>query len=223
MRERHGARNVPVAAAKAPNAPGRNPVSSRWARSTAQFQPVARSGMSRALVTITTTSWIAMVAMAVVRVPRRHSAKPTRITNTTSATLCSKRRSRSASHNVPEIRPTNTMTANAPSVNGNVANTARSRLGTTRQPAGDAIDQEYPAGSVIAVPRLAELRMALEHWYDPRRAESWDAVGLVCGDPDDHIDHVLLAVDAVPATVAEAMRVDAQLLVSHHPLLLTPA
>ena len=64
--------------------------------------------------------------------------------------------------------------------------------------------------------------MVLEQWYDPRRAESWDAVGLVCGDPDDNVDHVLLAVDAVPATVAEAMRVGAELLVSHHPLLLTP-
>ena len=62
----------------------------------------------------------------------------------------------------------------------------------------------------------------LEQWYDPRRAESWDAVGLVCGDPDDNIDHVLLAVDALPATVAEAMRVGAELLVSHHPLLLAP-
>jgi dinuclear metal center YbgI/SA1388 family protein len=72
------------------------------------------------------------------------------------------------------------------------------------------------------VARLAELRIVLEQWYDPRRAESWDAVGLVCGDPDDNIDHVLLAVDAVPATVAEAMRVGAELLVSHHPLLLAP-
>jgi dinuclear metal center YbgI/SA1388 family protein len=73
----------------------------------------------------------------------------------------------------------------------------------------------------MAVPRLAELRTALEEWYDPRRAESWDAVGLVCGDPNDDVDHVLLAVDAVPATVAEAMSVGAQLLITHHPLLLT--
>ena len=40
--------------------------------------------------------------------------------------------------------------------------------------------------------------MVLEQWYDPRRAESWDAVGLVCGDPDDNVGHVLLAVDAQP-------------------------
>ena len=56
MRERQGARSVTVAAAKAPNAPGRKPVSSRWARSTAQFQPVARNGMNRTLVRSTTTS-----------------------------------------------------------------------------------------------------------------------------------------------------------------------
>jgi dinuclear metal center YbgI/SA1388 family protein len=73
----------------------------------------------------------------------------------------------------------------------------------------------------MAVPRLAELRTVLEQWYDPRRAETWDAVGLVCGDPDDQVEQVLLAVDAVPATVAEATRIGAQLLVTHHPLLLS--
>ena len=45
----------------------------------------------------------------------------------------------------------------------------------------------------------------LDGWFDPRWAEPWDAVGLVCGDPDEQVDRVLLAVDAVPATVAEAL------------------
>ncbi len=61
----------------------------------------------------------------------------------------------------------------------------------------------------------------MREWYDPAWAESWDAVGLVCGDPDEPVERVLLAVDAVPATVAEAARVGAQLLITHHPLLLT--
>lgn len=69
--------------------------------------------------------------------------------------------------------------------------------------------------------RLGELQAVLDRWFDPRTAESWDAVGLVCGDPDERVDRVLLAVDAVPATVDETIETGAQLLVTHHPLLLT--
>ncbi len=68
---------------------------------------------------------------------------------------------------------------------------------------------------------LADLRGVLDAWFDPRWAEPWDAVGLVCGDPDVGVTRVLLAVDAVPATVAEAVETGAQLLFTHHPLLLT--
>jgi len=71
------------------------------------------------------------------------------------------------------------------------------------------------------VPVLAELIAALDGWFDPRWAEPWDAVGLVCGDPDEPVERVLLAVDAVPATVGEAVEVGAGLLLTHHPLLLT--
>jgi dinuclear metal center YbgI/SA1388 family protein len=71
------------------------------------------------------------------------------------------------------------------------------------------------------MPAVAELLAALEEWFDPRSAEPWDAVGLVCGDPDEPVERVLLAVDAVPATVGEALDLGAGLLVTHHPLLLT--
>jgi dinuclear metal center YbgI/SA1388 family protein len=71
------------------------------------------------------------------------------------------------------------------------------------------------------MPRLAELMAVLDGWFDPRWAESWDAVGLVCGDPDEPVERVLLAVDPVPATVEEALSGSAQLLLTHHPLLLS--
>jgi dinuclear metal center YbgI/SA1388 family protein len=61
----------------------------------------------------------------------------------------------------------------------------------------------------------------MDGWYDPRWAESWDAVGLVCGDPAEDVDTILLAVDPVPATVDETLAAPAQLLITHHPLLLT--
>ena len=67
---------------------------------------------------------------------------------------------------------------------------------------------------------LSEIIAALEDAYPPGLAESWDAVGLVCGDPAEDVDRVLLCVDPVAATVAEAAELGAQLIVAHHPLLL---
>ena len=72
-----------------------------------------------------------------------------------------------------------------------------------------------------AVPRLSELIDALDGWYPPASAEAWDAVGLSCGDPAAEVARVLLAVDCVPVTVAEAIGCDAGMLLTHHPLLLS--
>jgi dinuclear metal center YbgI/SA1388 family protein len=69
--------------------------------------------------------------------------------------------------------------------------------------------------------RLADVTALLDGWYDPSRAEDWDAVGLVCGDPAQVVHKVLLAVDPAPAVVAEALAWGADLVVCHHPLLLT--
>ncbi len=69
--------------------------------------------------------------------------------------------------------------------------------------------------------RLADVTRLLDGWYDPRWAESWDAVGLVCGDPDQPVGKVLFAVDPAPSVVAEALEWGADLVVAHHPLLLT--
>jgi dinuclear metal center YbgI/SA1388 family protein len=72
----------------------------------------------------------------------------------------------------------------------------------------------------MAVP-LREVVAALDARYDPALAEPWDAVGLVCGDPEEPVRRVLFAVDPVAAVVEEAIEVGADLLVTHHPLLLT--
>ena len=68
---------------------------------------------------------------------------------------------------------------------------------------------------------LREVLAALDARYDPALAESWDAVGLVCGDPDEPVERVLFAVDPATAVVDEVLRTGSQLLVTHHPLLLT--
>lgn len=68
--------------------------------------------------------------------------------------------------------------------------------------------------------KLADLIEVLDAAYPPELAESWDSVGLVCGDPDDTLTRVLFAVDATAEVVAEAIDWRAQALVVHHPLLL---
>jgi dinuclear metal center YbgI/SA1388 family protein len=73
------------------------------------------------------------------------------------------------------------------------------------------VTRETALGEVIAV---------LEEAYPPRLAESWDSVGLVCGDPEEPVARVLFAVDATGEVVDEAIAWGAQALVVHHPLLL---
>ncbi len=73
-----------------------------------------------------------------------------------------------------------------------------------------------------APPTLGQIVEILERRYEPRWAESWDAVGLTCGDPDNPVERVVFAVDPVAATVEETIDVGAELLVTHHPLFLRP-
>ena len=68
--------------------------------------------------------------------------------------------------------------------------------------------------------QLAELLDTTERLWPHEGAESWDAVGLVSGDPAATVSRVLLAVDAVGETVDEALEVGADVLIAHHPLLL---
>ncbi|GAA3169753.1 Nif3-like dinuclear metal center hexameric protein [Streptomyces virens] len=70
------------------------------------------------------------------------------------------------------------------------------------------------------MPRLSEVIAALDELWPAERAESWDAVGTVVGDPDQEVTRVLFAVDPVQEIVDEAVELDADLLVTHHPLYL---
>ncbi|OMC19014.1 Nif3-like dinuclear metal center hexameric protein [Mycobacterium sp. SP-6446] len=66
--------------------------------------------------------------------------------------------------------------------------------------------------------RLADVIEVLDEAYPPRLAQPWDSVGLVCGDPDEALGSVTVAVDATREVVDEVP--DAGLLLAHHPLLL---
>ncbi len=67
---------------------------------------------------------------------------------------------------------------------------------------------------------VGDVVAAMQRRYPTSWAEQWDAVGLVCGDPAAAVQRVLLAVDPAPAVVDEAIDWGADLLLTHHPLLL---
>lgn len=69
---------------------------------------------------------------------------------------------------------------------------------------------------------MADIVRLLDRRYPPGTAEPWDAVGTVCGDPAQPVRKVLFAVDPTADVVAEAIEWGADLLVTHHPLLLRP-
>ena len=72
------------------------------------------------------------------------------------------------------------------------------------------------------MPRLGDVVDLLHGWFPPATADSWDAVGLVSGDPDVDVRKVMFAVDPTLEVAREAVAWGADLLVVHHPLFLTP-
>ncbi|WP_049580122.1 Nif3-like dinuclear metal center hexameric protein [Streptomyces sp. SBT349] len=70
------------------------------------------------------------------------------------------------------------------------------------------------------MPLLSDVITALDTLWPRERAEDWDAVGPVCGDPDAEVNGVLFAVDPVREIAEEAVALGVSLLVTHHPLYL---
>jgi len=70
------------------------------------------------------------------------------------------------------------------------------------------------------VTTLAELTAVCNEWWPAESAESWDAVGLVTGDPAATVTKALLVVDVVRETVDEAISQGVDVIIAHHPLLL---
>lgn len=75
----------------------------------------------------------------------------------------------------------------------------------------------------LATPTLADVVDAFHTLFPPQLAAGWDASGLVAGRAAAPVRTVLFAVDALAATAEEAVAEGAQLLITHHPLLLRGA
>lgn len=69
-------------------------------------------------------------------------------------------------------------------------------------------------------PTLREVIAVLEAAYPPATAQSWDQVGLVTGDPEQPVRRIHLALDPTLAVIEESRAAGADLLLTHHPLLM---
>ncbi|MGV9672019.1 Nif3-like dinuclear metal center hexameric protein [Gordonia sp. NPDC003504] len=76
-----------------------------------------------------------------------------------------------------------------------------------------AIHEDVPVtvGAVVEV---------LEAAYPPHLAETWDAVGLVCGDRAESAGRILVCVDVTDDVVDAAVAGGYDMILAHHPLLL---
>ena len=70
--------------------------------------------------------------------------------------------------------------------------------------------------------RLADIIGLLNRLFPPDLAEDWDNVGLQVGDPKAIINTILVCLDAEKIALDEALHHDAQLIISHHPLIFKP-
>lgn len=68
-------------------------------------------------------------------------------------------------------------------------------------------------------PTIAGITSALEAWAPPGSAQEYDNVGLQVGDASRSVETGLLALDATPEVLEEAKRINADLIITHHPLL----
>jgi dinuclear metal center YbgI/SA1388 family protein len=69
---------------------------------------------------------------------------------------------------------------------------------------------------------IGEVDAALHEWAPTCLAESWDNTGLLLGDPLASVANVMTCLTITPPVVVEAIRRDASLIVSHHPLPFRP-
>jgi dinuclear metal center YbgI/SA1388 family protein len=80
----------------------------------------------------------------------------------------------------------------------------------------------HDAGNTDAsgAPTLGAVLLAVEELWPESLAEEWDEVGLVAGHPAAGVSRILFAVDPTLEVIEEAIEFGAELLITHHPLLL---
>jgi len=80
--------------------------------------------------------------------------------------------------------------------------------------------QPAEAASTGGAATLGMILLAVEELWPESLAEDWDEVGLVAGHPSAEVSRILFAVDPTLEVIEEAVAWGAELLITHHPLLL---
>jgi dinuclear metal center YbgI/SA1388 family protein len=80
--------------------------------------------------------------------------------------------------------------------------------------------RDAPGAATLGTTTLGAIQLAVEELWPESLAEDWDEVGLVAGHPDAEVRKVMFAVDPSSEVIEEAIDFGAELLITHHPLLL---
>lgn len=67
--------------------------------------------------------------------------------------------------------------------------------------------------------KITELIAYLEAHYSTASAQDWDNVGLLVGEDTKEVQRVFLALDLTEETLAQAVQADAQMILTHHPMI----
>lgn len=68
--------------------------------------------------------------------------------------------------------------------------------------------------------KVKDIMAVMEQIAPQRLAEGWDKPGLAIGDPEREVKKVLVALDVIEPVIEEAKRIGADMIVTHHPMLL---
>lgn len=69
--------------------------------------------------------------------------------------------------------------------------------------------------------KVKEVAQILDRFYPPELAAVWDNVGLQVGDPNQEVNRIMIALDPSELVVNEAIKAKVNLLVTHHPLVMS--
>lgn len=70
--------------------------------------------------------------------------------------------------------------------------------------------------------KLRTIISKLEELSHPSYAEEWDNVGLLLGDENQDIQHIMIALDASDYVIEQAVEQKVDLLLTHHPMIFKP-
>ncbi len=87
---------------------------------------------------------------------------------------------------------------------------------------GSALASVLADINITKMPVVKEICRAIEEWAPADLAEPWDNAGLQLGDPDSVVSRVVVCLDITSKLLAFVKAKNAQMVISHHPLLFHP-